>query len=38
MSKKSISEGITNVGIDVYSKIVKPSGHIILLYTGTSHH
>jgi arylformamidase len=37
MSTKSIGEGITNVDLDTYSKIVK-AGDIILLYTGTSDH
>jgi arylformamidase len=37
MSKKSIGEGITNIDLDTYSKIVK-TGDIILLYTGTSDH
>jgi arylformamidase len=35
MSMKSIGEGITNVDLDTYSKIVK-AGDIILIYTGTS--
>jgi arylformamidase len=35
MSTKSIGEGITNVDLDTYSKIVK-AGDIILIYTGTS--
>ena len=35
MSTKSIGEGITNVDLDTYSKLVK-SGDILLLYTGTS--
>jgi arylformamidase len=37
MSTKSIGEGITNVDLDTYSKVVK-AGDIILLYTGTSEH
>ena len=37
VSKKAIGEGITNVDLDIYSKIVKPDD-IILLYTGTSDH
>jgi arylformamidase len=37
MSMKSIGEGITNVDLDTYSKVVK-AGDIILLYTGTSDH
>src|SRR5215813_8522286 len=37
MSKKSIGEGITNIDLDTYSKIVK-TGDIILLYTGASDH
>jgi arylformamidase len=35
MSTKSIGQGITNVDLDTYSKIVK-AGDIILIYTGTS--
>jgi len=37
VSKKTIGEGITNVDLDIYSKIVKPDD-IVLLYTGTSNH
>jgi kynurenine formamidase len=35
MSKKSIAEGITDLDLDIYSKIVK-SNDIVLFYTGTS--
>ena len=35
MSTKSIGQGITNIDLDTYSKIVK-AGDIILIYTGTS--
>jgi arylformamidase len=35
MSTKSIGQGITNVDLDTYSKIVN-GGDIILIYTGTS--
>src|SRR5215472_10203673 len=37
VSEKTIGEGITNVDLDIYSKIVKPDD-IVLLYTGTSDH
>ena len=37
VSMKSIGEGVTNIELDSYSKIVK-AGDIILLYTGTSDH
>jgi arylformamidase len=35
MSTKSVGQGITNLDLDTYSKIVK-AGDIILIYTGTS--
>ena len=35
MSIKSIGQGITNLDLDTYSKIVK-AGDIMLIYTGTS--
>ena len=35
MSTKSIGQGITNIDLDTYSKILK-AGDIMLIYTGTS--